>query len=224
VKGEIMWEVLGDGGGVGMMSANKNRVTVGIVLVVVGFIGLILSFAPGAYITPRAYSIDDALDIAERYLASLNAPDLDIDEIMEFEQNFYVIYYERSTGIGAFEMLIDKVTGRIFPEYGPNMMWNTKYGHGGMMGGGMMRRYSRSPSAQIPISEGEATSIAQRFLDKVYLGTVAEDPHPFYGYYTLHVTRNGEIFGMLSVNGYDGAVWYHNWHGSHIQSLEVHEE
>jgi uncharacterized membrane protein len=37
-------------------------------------------------------------------------------------------------------MLIDKNTGQIFPEYGPNMMWNLKYGHGGMMTGpgGMM--------------------------------------------------------------------------------------
>jgi len=68
-------------------------------------------------------------------LTSLNSLDLAIGEIMEFEQNFYVIYYEKSTGIGAFEMLIDKRTGRIFPEYGPNMMWNTKYGHLGMMRG-----------------------------------------------------------------------------------------
>jgi len=207
------------------MTLEKNKVAIiGIVLVVVGFIGLLLFSTLGAFITPQAYGIDGALGIAERYLASLNAPDVDIDEIMEFEQNFYVVFYEKSTGIGAFEMLIDKVTGRIFPEYGPNMMWNTKYGHGGMMGGGMMRRYSQSPSAQMPISEGEATSIAQRFLDKFYLGTVAEDPHSFYGYYTIHVTRNGEISGMLSVNGYDGAVWYHNWHGNYFQSLEMHEE
>ena len=41
---------------------------------------------------------------------------------MEFEFNFYVVYFEKSTGIWAFEMLIDKESGRIFPEYGPNMM------------------------------------------------------------------------------------------------------
>jgi len=51
-----------------------------------------------------------------------------------------------------------------------------------------------------------------------------EDAHLFYGYYTIHVIKDGEIYGMLSVNGYDGAVWYHNWHGSHIQSREIHEE
>jgi len=65
--------------------------------------------------------MDDAFSINERYLTSLNSPDLAIGEIMEFEQNFYVIYYEKSTGIGAFEMIMDKGTGRIFPEYGPQI-------------------------------------------------------------------------------------------------------
>jgi len=43
-------------------------------------------------------------------------------------------------------------------------------------------------------------------------------------YYTIHVTKDGKIAGMLSVNGYDGTVWYHNWHGAYIRSLELHEE
>jgi hypothetical protein len=97
----------------------------------------------------RTDNIDRALSIAERYLASLDNPDLAIDEIMEFELNYYVIYYEKSTGIGAFEMLINKDTGRIFPEYGPNMMWNTKYGHAGMMGVGAKRPQQRCPSPRM---------------------------------------------------------------------------
>ena len=59
----------------------------------------------------------------------------------EYTQNFYVLFKEKSTGIGAFEMLIDKYTGSIYPEMGPNMMWNTKYG---MMNGGMMGWISRN--------------------------------------------------------------------------------
>jgi len=31
-----------------------------------------------------------------------------------------------------------------------------------------------------------------------------------------------KIFGMLSVNGYDGAVWYHDRHGAYVCSLEEH--
>ena len=193
----------------------QKRWALGLVLVSVGLIGLLVS----VFFQPGIYSMDHAVSISERYLTSLNSPDLAIGEIMEFEQNFYVIYYEKSTGIGGFEMLIDKGTGRIFPEYGPNMMWNTKYGHGGMMGG-----WGPPPSERMPIDHDEAVLKAQEFLDNSYPGTIAEDSHPFYGYYTVHVTKDGEIYGMLSINGYDGAVWYHNWHGSYIQSREIHEE
>lgn len=38
--------------------------------------------------------------------------------------------------------------------------------------------------------------------------SLADDPHPFYGYCTLHSTRKGWIQGMLSVNGYVRTVWY----------------
>ena len=164
----------------------------------------------------QAINIDSAMNTAQNYLRSFNNPSLAIDEIMEFDQNFYVIYYEKSTGIGAFEMLIDKYTGQIFPEYGPNMMWNTKYGHMGMMG-----NWGRYPSGQMSVKQDEAVRIAQEYLNRVFPGMVAEDPHPFYGYYTLHFTKDGEISGMLSVNGYSGAVWYHSWHGAYIQSREL---
>ena len=31
-----------------------------------------------------------------------------------------------------------------------------------------------------------------------------------------------KIFDMLSVNGYDGAVWYHDRHRAYVRSLEEH--
>jgi hypothetical protein len=176
------------------------------------FLGIVGAVVFSSY-APQAYTIGEASRITERYLTSLNVPDLAIGEIMEFSENFYVIFNEPSTGMGAFEMLIDKTTGRIFPEYGPNMMWNLKYGHGGMMGG-----WNQSTSGDMPIDGATAVVKAQEFLTQDYPGTVADDPHPFYGYYTIHVTQDEEIHGMLSVNGYEGTVWYHNWHGSHIQN------
>jgi hypothetical protein len=126
--------------------------------------------------------------------------------------------------MGAFEMLIDKTTDQIFPEYGPNMMWNLKYGHGGMMGspGGLMGGNYPPSCVGDPVSEEEALTIGQDFLDEVYPGSEADDPHPFYGYYTIHTKRDGEVFGMLSVNSIDGSVWYHSWHGAFIQSMETH--
>ena len=75
-----------------------------------------------------------------QFLKDDGNPDLEIAEVMDFEYNFYAQVKEKSTGIHAFEILINKVTGEIAPEPGPNMMWNTKYGSMGygMMGGGMM--------------------------------------------------------------------------------------
>jgi hypothetical protein len=199
------------------MSYSRNLM-VGFAIVAIGLAGVLYY----SYYSTRTLSMDRAEAIAERYLDSLRDTDIEIDEIMEFEYNFYVVYYEKSTGVGAFEMLIDKQGGRIFPEYGPNMMWNIKYGHGGMMGGpgGMEGFYP--PQNGEPIGEEEALGIAQAFLDKVYPGSEAEDPHPFYGYYTIHTTREGRVSGMLSVNQYTGAVWYHNWHGEYISSKEMH--
>ncbi len=194
----------------------QKRFALGLVLILVGLVALIplIFYQPQA---SQAYTMDQAATISEEYLQALDDDDLAIGEIMEFEQNFYVVYYEKSTGIGAFEMLIDKATGRIFPEYGPNMMWNTKYGHGGMMGG-----WDTPPSGDMHIDQADALHIAQDFLNGEYPGTIAEDAHTFYGYYTVHVTKDGEVYGMLSVNGSDGTVWYHNWHGSYIQSREMH--
>jgi hypothetical protein len=199
---------------------NRNyNLTIGVAIIIIGLAGVFYY----NFTSTRAMTLERAEGIAERYLDSVADPDIAIDEIMEFEYNFYVVYFERSTRIGAFEMLIDKENGRIFPEYGPNMMWNVKYGHGGMMGGpGMMGPYA-PPLGSIVLDEEEATEIAQAFLDEVYPESEAEESHAFYGYYTIHTTKGGEVSGMLSVNEYTGAVWYHNWHGAYIQSKELHD-
>jgi hypothetical protein len=73
-------------------------------------------------------TLGSAVQIAIDYVASLNNPDLAVAEVEEYTQNFYVAVTEKSTGTGAFELLIDKYTGSVGPEMGPNTMWNTKYG------------------------------------------------------------------------------------------------
>lgn len=157
-------------------------------------------------------TIDQATQVAEAYLASYGSPDIAIDEIMEFQYNYYVIYYEKSTGIRAFEMLIDPYSGGIFPEYGPNMMWNTKYG---MMGG-----IGASATASMPVTEDQAIGIAESYLRTNIPGASLEKPDVFYGYYTIHIIKDGRIYGMLSVNGHSGQVWYHSWHGQFVQVKE----
>lgn len=101
-----------------------------------------------ANVTPL--TIDQTKATAEKYLAELNNSDLEIAEIMVFDNNSYVVVKEASTGLGAFELLVDSGSQVAYPEHGPNMMWNVKYsglnhqymmdGAGGMMNGnnGMM--------------------------------------------------------------------------------------
>jgi hypothetical protein len=163
-------------------------------------------------------TINTAVTIAKNYAASLNNPDLAVDEVEEYTQNFYVLYYEKSTGNGAFEMLIDKYTGSIYPEMGPNMMWNTKYG---MMSGGMMGWQQGTPTTAMPVTIDQAKANAQQFLNANYPGTTVGDGDTFYGYYHFDVLSSGNTYGMLSVNGYTGQVWYHTWHGTFIQQVEL---
>lgn len=137
---------------------------------------------------------------------------------MEFSHNFYVDFREKSTGIHAFEALIDPYTGDMYPEPGPNMMWNTKYG----MMSGMMWGVP-GPSSTVTVTRQEAIEYAQEFLNSYLLGAEAEEAEQFYGYCTIHVVRDGKAHGMLSVNGYIGQVWYHFWHGRSIGMIEFNE-
>jgi hypothetical protein len=173
--------------------------------------------APYTY-TGTTLNITTATTIANNYVASLNNPDLAVREIEEYSLNFYVQIYEKSTGIGAFEMLINKYTGSIYPEMGPNMMWNTKYG---MMRGGILGGIFGTPMATMPLTAEQAEADAQQWLNTYIPGTTAEEAEPFYGYYHVMVESAGEGYGMLSVNGYTGQVWFHNWHGTFIQELEI---
>ena len=43
----------------------------------------------------------------------------------------------------------------------------------------------------------------------------------FPGYYTMDFLENGNVAGMLSVNGYTGQVWHHTWHDSFISEAGV---
>lgn len=180
---------------------------------------------PASAAPQGALSIDEAYEAAEAYVDWLDYPNLDVTEVMEFEHNFYAIVAETETGIGAMELLIDKESGDVGPEMGPNMMWNTRYGmHGrGGRGGGMMGWSYRNDGTNA-VSAEEALEIAQEWLDANLPGVTVEDhADPFYGYYTIHTLADGEIEGMLSVHGTTGQVWYHTWHGAFIDMLETGE-
>ena len=181
-------------------------------------------------------SIEAAEDAVNRYIASLGDGSLTVGEVMIFDNHAYAQVL--SNGDGAFEVLVDHATGNVYPEPGPNMMWNTEYspmaGMGGMgmmgrgmMGGsfdGMMDGFAAAPEAGEVISAEDSIAIAQRYLDRNLPDTIAEAPDAFPGYYTLHIERAGEIDGMLSVNAYSGQVFVHHWHGDFIEmSADDHD-
>lgn len=64
--------------------------------------------------------------------------DLRTGEVMQFANNLYVLLDDKQ-GKPATEVLVDPGSGAVTLEYGPAMMWNTRYGMmSGTGGGGMM--------------------------------------------------------------------------------------
>jgi len=188
----------------------------------------------GGYVNPALtntapLSLEAAEEILNDYIQAFSAEPLAIREIMIFDNHAYAQLVEEETGIGAMEVLIDPVTGVVYPEHGPNMMWNVKYGMMGsgmpmgMMGGSSLYFSPSFSDADMTISAEKAVTLAQNYLDTVLPGAVAgAHADAFYGYYTLHVEdTEGNVLGMLSVNGYDGQVFLHTWHGDFIEMSEM---
>ena len=187
-------------------------------------------------------SVDQAKAATDKYIQPLNLQGLEIGEVMIFDNNAYVVVKETETGLGAFELLVDPSSQNAYPEYGPNMMWNLKYGglnHNNMMSsnsmmGGMMGGYSgnmmsgwnyqttpANVSSELSVTAEQAVQYAQQYLDNNYTGAIAaDDPTQFYGYYTLDFSKDGKIIGMLSVNGFSGQIFLHTWHGMFIEEAE----
>lgn len=167
--------------------------------------------------TTTQLTITQATQIAQEYVATLNNPDLTVKQVEEYTANFYVQVAEKSTGYGAFELLIDKYTGVVTPEPGPTMMWNTKY----TFTTGACNWLRGTPTTTPTVTAEQAKADAQQYLDAYYSGTTTGEVTAFYGYYTIEVLNNGATYGMVSVNSYTRQVWFHTWHGSFIQETQV---
>ncbi len=167
---------------------------------------------PSADSAGQRLTLDQAVQIARDYAGSIS-DDLEVAEVMEFEDNFYAILLEGATGRGAMEILIDPYRGLVVPEPGPNMMWNEKYGH---------MAFGASPDS---VSLEAARQIAQDWLDGALPGSrVHEHGTAFYGYFTFDLDgTDGQIAGMLSVDADTGAVWLHTWHGRFFGEWEAGE-
>jgi hypothetical protein len=209
--------MMGSGNGMGMMGSGYGMGMMG---------GSSLSGV-------KPISVDEAKKAVSGYLSGLGNDDLKLDEVIIFDNQAYARVIEKSTGIGAFEVLVDPVTLAVSPEPGPNMMWNQKYGMmsgNGMMGGRLGNGYrgmmggATIPdiTANMPVSPEEALQTAQKYLDTSQPGAKTGDKaDSFYGYYTIEFQRDGKTAGMLSVNGYNGQVFMHTWHGKFVEISEA---
>jgi hypothetical protein len=126
---------------------------------------------------------------------------------------YYLIVKEKNKKEAAFGLMFDPVRQVVYPEYGPNMIWNQKFGMAFMMGWN-----SRTNSQKI--DREQALENAKDFSRDNGLN-VKEGGYQFSGYYSFYVENNNQPLGFVSVNAYSGEVWAHNWHGNLIEIIEV---
>jgi hypothetical protein len=144
---------------------HKRVATAVVTVAVVALIGAAVAFAATGTSTSRygygpgmmggRYGYQPATTTSVRTLAAARTQaqkfadrlGLTVDEVLQFKDNFYAKLVD-SQGNGATEVLVDPQTGAVSIEYGPAMMWNTKYGMGraavdmmGSYGRSMMRGY-----------------------------------------------------------------------------------
>ena len=103
----------------------------------------------------QSISIDQAQQDVERYVVGYGNPDLKLSELVQFQNNFYAGITEKSSGVGAFALLVNRVSGAVGPEPGPNMMWNSRYGMAAMCSPG-----ARGSSVAMTVSSEQAQTIA----------------------------------------------------------------
>lgn len=170
---------------------------------------------------PDAEPLGDA-ELRARLDAAARAfgPDVEVDDVMPFADHSYA-QFVGPDGAGLAEVLVDRYTGVVTPEPGPNMMWNLRTGMGGYgmgafgMGGNPMGRWGASPNApRERYDEAEARDLAGTFLDAYLPGAEILAGQTFPGYVTFDYGRDGRIDGMLSVHLGSGQVWPHTWHGA----------
>ena len=139
--------MMGDGQANGMMGMMMNGGMMG------GQYGSGMMGNYGDLADVEPLTIAEAETAVTNYLATLNNDNLSLGEIMIFDNHAYAQILDETTETGAFEVLVDPVTGNVFPEPGPNMMWNTEYGmmsggNYGMMGSMMNGQYGSGMMGQ----------------------------------------------------------------------------
>jgi hypothetical protein len=157
-------------------------------------------------------SMDEIIKAGNEFISNYKTG-IELVRIIETSKYFYIAFRETGSGIGAFELLADPVTGQMGFETGPSQFWNTKYGVWGS-GKDMVNT----------VSTGQAQNNAIMFLKKENpLASLDPDPIDFHGYYSFFERQDNQIVGVLSVNGITGEVEQHDWLGKVLQIRDLNK-
>ena len=182
----------GNGGGYGMMGGGYNAQSLGVNLT-----------------NGEVATSDQAVAIGKAYTQKLNQ-NLVVTELHEFSNGYEVELKDGKTGAKAYEVMVYKNGGQIIAEMGPNIMWNTKYGP-----------MNWGNTGAVTVSEEQATKNAQDFVTKMGQGYTIGKPELAPGYYEFMVQKDGKDYAELDVNGYTGQVWFENWQGPILNTIDV---
>lgn len=172
----------------------------------------------------QTLTLDNAIKVADAYLKNRGDGDLKVSNVIEFEKHFYAVITEKDSGRGAFALIINPKTAAVSYEPGPSVFWNLKYG---MMGRSTRLATPGDPFEDVDgksmtVSASQAKDFAQAKLDASAAGrTVEGDGLAYYGFYTFEYSEDGKTFGLVSVNGYTGSVWLHDWNGAFVSEKEI---
>jgi hypothetical protein len=90
------------------------------------------------YTTQKESPVSGIADARARAQTFADKLGLRTGEVLHFQRNYYVQLVDTS-GKPATELLVDPATGAVGLEFGPAMMWNTRYGmKSGRLGARMM--------------------------------------------------------------------------------------
>lgn len=113
---------------------------------------------------------------------------LSIDEVHIFP-GFYEVEFNDTSGFKGPEVYVNRDSGAIGPEMGPNLIWDTRYGSG-------------VGTCNAQLDEATARSIASSYLrglngsSEIQLG----DSERHHGYWEFELMRNGQAINQVNVN------------------------
>ena len=128
---------------------------------------------------------EDVKDLAVELVDKQFGTEYQVSDIFIFNNSpYYISVVEKDSDQGVFELLFDPYRKVIYPEYGPNMMWNTENGMTNMMGWS-------APVEENMMSRQEALKSAEKFA-QVNDFMVEDEGHQFPGYYTFHTADGND--------------------------------